>query len=263
MYDPFVDLSNQTLDMFHAHSFDGLCESAGGNNRIVFQVNDPCRMIATHTHLDGLRIPETMRVPDFLLLKFGVARDARPTDKSCETWEEHVANGASAPIYTPVKWEQTLCAGEIKPHKASLNKADPPLTWKDSKTPQPGPTGVLPNPNTISAPSPVSVEPQPLSKVDIRTRSGQVSTPVYPSGSHGTKRKSDSSHNESGKRPKHQGAHAHADPGEGVKKDRRLDGAVQTAIYASERLCSRIQISHCFNFLVHGSANLFQTRTCY
>jgi hypothetical protein len=255
MYGPFVELANQTLDIFHSHSFDNLRDPADGHDRVIFQANDPRRMSSTYTRSDGLRIPDTMRVPDVLLLKFGIARDARPPKESCETWDEHVANGASSPIHNAVSWENTLCSGEFKFHAPSLNNAIPP-SWQDSETPEHIPAGVLPNPDaTVTSSAPVSVEPQRLSTPEIRTRSGRVSNPVYPSERQGAKRKSDSSHGNANKRPKHSVPRTHVG---GTNKDRRLDGAVQTAIYASERLCSRIQISHCINFLVHGLTNLLR-----
>jgi hypothetical protein len=259
MYGPFVELANRTLDLFHPHAFDNLRNSADGNDRVVFQVNDPRRISAAYTRPDGLRIPDTMRVPDVLLLKFGVARDARPPEESCEAWDEHVAHGASMPIHSSVDWRKTLCSGEFKFHMPSLKIASPPLSWKDSETPAHVPAGVLPDPEATSTPlTPVSVEPQRLSTSEIRTKSGRLSKPVFPVEGQGAKRKSDSSHGSANKRPKHSVSRTHVG---GINKDRRLDGAVQTALYASERLCSSIQISHCINFLIHGLTSLWPSST--
>jgi hypothetical protein len=283
-YKPFVKLANAALEKLRDHpQLNGLSlkPCPKGDEELVFWRNDPCHMESKHTGAGNKAIPKNWRIPDVNASSLCHALRTMKPERSMD-WASFTAHHAGEEPSTGLTFDKIYMCLEFKWGRDLSTMPEPPPQWKWEAGLAPRPLSPLIIPQDDAGDQ--RYEEVKTEATSQLTDGAGTSVP----GSRGTKRSSESvSEPESGasrgKRKKGNHGFALQMPDGWIKpsvgsvsgiesnasRSKRqivakrfslpmqdgwtpLHPTVQSALYASERLCSSVTISHTLGVIIKG-----------
>ncbi|KAI0087700.1 hypothetical protein BDY19DRAFT_1057797 [Irpex rosettiformis] len=275
-YEPFVKLANKTLEAWElfreeleSTTTNGLgFRSPDDKNSLIFQRNDFKSISSTHENIDSYPMHSgSLRSPDIVALPLRTAVQTRAKFRRVKlnpkSWATHAKVYApSKPHSAPEDFSETLMCWEFKmrpKHKMptvptsygrrtlSECETEPPLSLtSNSPKPQAQPAQPAPTPSQASRPEETGpaqiIEPPPMavSNGDSACKVSRNATSTKTDGSRNVKSLSRHEANTS--------EYLTLLPEFDEKE--MVPAAIQSAIYAAERLCSSVILTHALNAVI-------------